>query len=353
MTTPLTTSQPHSTGSVALPAERPEAEAGPYSQPSTPMPRYPVDAVLIDAIRATIGPFVPEPWRTTPDEPRRAPATLMSIPRGPGADFPLRREDDGRADTPSVELPWIDAYLGATEAAAETSAAFEAHSNIGIDGDMAESVVEAAVASKPFAGDSAPPSTIDHSAPSIAATFAEIDAVSVDEPAVVAEQVPLAESATSEVRSHGVVNGGLAEVPGAGEEWPMDEAGAALRAIASDMPSRDSTPVESTPPTVQRVITPLYVPPVAATPPLPMWGDDDLMDIMPTKPSAAGAAEPWAEQARRESERVGNPHAVANALETLAQRVRRGELELPAYAPDVSDAALLAAALAALLGVRR
>jgi hypothetical protein len=73
------------------------------------------------------------------------------------------------------------------------------------------------------------------------------------------------------------------------EAWPLEEAGAAMRALADDLRTRE--PVESSTPRVTspRSITPLYVPPVASTPPLPMWGDDDLMDIMPVKPNVARA----------------------------------------------------------------
>ena len=45
--------------------------------------------------------------------------------------------------------------------------------------------------------------------------------------------------------------------------------------------------------------------------------------------------------------------AAAAALETLARRIRDGELPIPGYAPGMGDAAALAAALASLLGLRR
>ena len=85
-----------------------------------------------------------------------------------------------------------------------------------------------------------------------------------------------------------------------------------------------------------------------------MWGDEDLMDIMPVRRmrTAATEGEPWADQARRQSE-TGGAEAAASVLESLARRVRDGELTLSGYSPDMGEPAALAAALAALLGVRR
>jgi hypothetical protein len=86
-----------------------------------------------------------------------------------------------------------------------------------------------------------------------------------------------------------------------------------------------------------------------------MWGDDDMMDIMPVKSPRqhVDSNEHWAARARRESERSGTNEAAALALESLARRVRDGEISIPGYTPDMGDAAALAAALAALLSVRR
>ena len=71
---------------------------------------------------------------------------------------------------------------------------------------------------------------------------------------------------------------------------------------------------------------------------------------MPT-PGSSSAIEPWADRARRAGDE--NAEAAARALELLARRVREGEISLAGYEPRLGDAAALAAALAALLGVRR
>jgi len=86
------------------------------------------------------------------------------------------------------------------------------------------------------------------------------------------------------------------------------------------------------------------------------WSNDDMNERsvapnrMPT-PGAVSSIEPWADRARRSGD--GNAETAARALEVLARRVRDGEVSLKGYEPRLGDAAALAAALAALLGVRR
>jgi hypothetical protein len=73
--------------------------------------------------------------------------------------------------------------------------------------------------------------------------------------------------------------------------------------------------------------------------PLPAWSDEDFVDIMPA-PSPSRAPLSSALDLREEA---------ARAFESIAGRVRRGDLELPVFVPGMGDAAMLAAALAALL----
>jgi hypothetical protein len=73
--------------------------------------------------------------------------------------------------------------------------------------------------------------------------------------------------------------------------------------------------------------------------PLPAWSDEDFVDIMPA-PSTSRAPIAPAIDLRDEA---------ARTLEAIAGRVRRGDLELPVFVPGMGDAAMLAAALAALL----
>jgi hypothetical protein len=71
--------------------------------------------------------------------------------------------------------------------------------------------------------------------------------------------------------------------------------------------------------------------------PMAEWADDDLMDeIMPAPSDRRAMSTSTAEHAAR-------------TIEAVAERVRRGELALPAYATGMGDAATLAATLAALL----
>lgn len=124
-----------------------------------------------------------------------------------------------------------------------------------------------------------------------------------------------------------------------------------MRDLSSDLPARDA----------------FDAPLVAGAAPqdLPMWSDDDMMDIMPVRASATPDAEqayddhrsPGGEGGRGSERRDGevpaaSREAAARALEGLAGKVRGGELVLPGYASEMGDAAALAAALAALLGVR-
>ncbi len=347
MTSPMPSPQHTPFSSVAhVVPDRTGQEAGPYAQPSTPQARFAVDAVLIDAIRATVGPFVPEPWRTnggsqtpmetpveveTPMEPMETPATsTLQETSTAGKHAQEELADEQAAAEASVELPWIDAFLGADE-------------DRGIETPVRSLIADAEQSVPEMPAEQALPADL------IAATFATSAAES--ETAAQAEtplDAPAQSLAETEAKTH-------ADNDPEADTWPMEEAGTAMRALTADIRSR--TP--HVPPTApvasgQRAVTPLYVPPVASTPPLPMWDDDAAMDIMPVKaPKASPGTEPWATTARRESERAGNPEAAARALEALARKVRLGEIEVPGYSSEMGDAAALAAALAALLGVRR
>jgi hypothetical protein len=129
-----------------------------------------------------------------------------------------------------------------------------------------------------------------------------------------------------------------------GEEWPLAEAGEAIRAIADDLARHTDASLDDT----EQVASD------APAPSLHMWSEDDMMDIMPVKASSPDveAAEQWATRARREAEE-GSPESAARALEALASRVRSGEIQLPTFSPEMGEAAALAAALAALLTLRR
>ncbi|MEO7520708.1 MAG: hypothetical protein ABIW79_02715 [Gemmatimonas sp.] len=132
-------------------------------------------------------------------------------------------------------------------------------------------------------------------------------------------------------------------VPATTDDWPFHDAGEQTTELSSDLPGAEATAAESGH--------------GVAPPPLPMWNDDDMMDIMPTatnRPSSANLASrdtPSPETSEQGS--FAHTESAARALESLAHRVRSGELHLAGYVPELGDAAALAAALAALLGIRR
>jgi hypothetical protein len=95
----------------------------------------------------------------------------------------------------------------------------------------------------------------------------------------------------------------------------------------------------------------------SSTAPLRAWADEDLTDIIPMRhasptvplPAVATPVASFDGSAMAADTRA---RAAAQALETLAHRVRAGELQLPGYDPRMGDAGALVLALAALLGVR-
>jgi len=140
------------------------------------------------------------------------------------------------------------------------------------------------------------------------------------------------------------------------DDWPFIDAGAQTSELSGDLRAPDRSF--------------LGADEGASPQPLPMWNDDDLMDIMPA-PAATPSderslaaslmefREPKTEygddaaaSAEREEQQAANGEHAARTLETLAQRVRSGEIVVPGYVPELGDAAVLAAALGALLGIR-
>ncbi|HYW32821.1 MAG TPA: hypothetical protein VE869_15080 [Gemmatimonas sp.] len=128
------------------------------------------------------------------------------------------------------------------------------------------------------------------------------------------------------------------------DEWPFAEAGAETTELSAEFRPLGHEQLFAD---------------VPEPAPLPMWNDDDLMDIMPPPEAVRPAEETphWtmsaADASVEESLQGTSSESAARALETLAARVRSGELRVDGYAPELGDAAVLAAALAALLGIRR
>lgn len=142
----------------------------------------------------------------------------------------------------------------------------------------------------------------------------------------------------------------------ADDSWAMNEASAdiaqladELSAVSADASADASAGVSSSAPTV------------AVEPHLPWQEDEAWMDIMPALPHSGGrdiAAE--TEWARAFGEPpapmqppplpTGDAQAAAASLESIARRLRAGDLNVPGFHAERGDAAALAAALAALLG---
>jgi hypothetical protein len=146
------------------------------------------------------------------------------------------------------------------------------------------------------------------------------------------------------------------EVAPPSDAWALDEAADQMRTLADEL--RGGGRIAGDSGTAAQSLHE-----IASSEPLSSWADDDIIDIMPlhqagisrtNRGPALGAnhsIEPWADRARRSGN--GDAEAAAQALEVLARRVRDGEISLAGYEPRLGDAAALAAALAALLGVRR
>ena len=287
--------------------------APPYAFP--PTGNAPVDPVLHSA-RGQVAPYVPAPWRGTPAvesvgavpirsvaplaaEALLAPQMPPSYPT-PAYFTPIGSpvQDDGTREAST--LPWIDTFLTSTPA-------------------MSIRAVDEPLA---FFAPPSPEASVDDAVP--------------------AAGWPL------------IAAGEAVSTPS--DAWALDEAADQMRAFADELREREriagdtGTAVQSSNAT-------------SSSDPLSAWGDDDVIHITPLHqahpsganrgpaPGASHSIEPWADRARRSGHE--DAEAAARALEVLARRVRHGEISLVGYEPRLGDAAALAAALAAVLGVRR
>ena len=153
------------------------------------------------------------------------------------------------------------------------------------------------------------------------------------------------------------------------EGWPLDDAGERMRALTTALDSHTTHSDASHASDLPEEEDPRPLP-------MPMWHDNDFVDVMPVHaaslPADVGTPTPpitmsafphtpdlfRAEpvdgaahaSASNEHARISNADATARALEALAWRVRSGDLVIPGFSADRGDAAALATALAALLG---
>lgn len=153
------------------------------------------------------------------------------------------------------------------------------------------------------------------------------------------------------------------------ESWPLDDARAELtslsqainQAIGGSDADRRSTDAEHVNPNHAEAghddvgaSLDLGALDAALAAPLPMWNDADMMDIMPVRAPMRDARESsdgtlWATHARNEPPIEDYAESVASLLESIARRVREGQVVVSGFAPEMSDAAGLAVTLASLL----
>lgn len=306
---------------------------GPYAQPND-LPSG--GAVAGGSRQPAAMPYIPALWRTRPSE------VLLAL-RGTesGTEGGTERADD-RAPSSDVELPWIDAFLDATSPSTELSPPIAERAA----DPMAEFIADEGGQVIAEGYDTANNLPYSLSNISVVTDGAVTD---VEEEAVVDERIgeghagmdmPDVESTRTATIETEAIDGPAASV----EEWPLAEASEVMRALADGL----------------RAIAP-HFPPATREPQAPTdaaalttWAEDDLLDIMPQTSVRGGldSGQHWTSQARRAARADGNTEATALVFEALAKRVRDGELLVPGFTTDMGDAAVLAATLAALLGVR-
>jgi hypothetical protein len=273
------------------------SDAGPYARPSLLAVPGALDAVLIDAIRATVGPYVPAEMRS---EGERHPSASVVLEAAAGTRArALESNAAATLDEHASDLPWIDAFVEPLDGAMEPPAAASER-------------------------DAAADASAD------AVTAAGAHAETADPNALFADKREAAETDDA--------NGAADADP-----WALDATSQELRAIAAQFAVPDFPVAEHA-----TDVTP------SAAAPLPMWSDDDAMDIMPVASSARPTEndEHWAARARRGPEHAPGAEAAAGMVESVARRIRDGELSIPGYSTEMGEAATLAAVLAAMLGAR-
>lgn len=333
---------------MSTPASNPSSGADlrstrtPYAFPHTgsaPGDRAP------NPVRLKVGPYVPEPWRRTPAlDAARAVTPLSVTPLSVGAASAAEMP-------PSYPTPAYFTPLGSMAQDDFVTPAFDLPAILDeTAGLVAVSPAEPSV--------SLPLET--PSLPWIDAFLSSTPAMpmrAVDEPAA-SFTPPSAEAIVEEAvaATERTMTAPAPEAPTPSDAWALDEAAEKMRALADEM--RDHESIAGASGEAARLFDASPSPE-----PLAAWSDDDMIDIMPLQkersaapsrtptPGSNSAIEPWADRARRAGDE--SAEAAARALELLARRVRDGEISLAGYEPRLGDAAALAAALAALLGVRR
>jgi len=351
------------------------SSAAPYA---IPQPRIASDDLEPSSARWDVGPYVPAPWRGTPEAAAVHGATPLSVTPlsvtplsvtplsvTPLSVTPLSVTPLSVTPLPPIDMPPsypTPAYftaLGSSSLDDVVATAFnmpvivhsteeEAPASVADPGELFAEAVDPVVpeaASLPWidvflsSTPAMPMRAVDERIASVTAPSTE---AIIDEVAASVQWPPSADELEALTPS---------------DAWALDDAAAQMRALADELRDRDGVEL------VSRETDRLFDGAAPPPPVLASWGDDDLIDIMPTRtappvatprmptPGSPSPIAPWADRARRAGDE--SSEAAARALEVLARRVRDGEISLAGYEPRLGDAAALAAALAALLGVRR
>ena len=155
------------------------------------------------------------------------------------------------------------------------------------------------------------------------------------------------------------------------DEWPMGEAGKRLDELTQSLTSLDASRARQEAAGSAELRTPEM-----DESEHPMWNEEEWIDIMPTPlPSSANAElnnlisqsdvsdasanEPFTAPTEESfapkttPAQVVGAESAARALEGLAQRVRAGQVQVPAFQAGVAEEAMLAGLLASMLGWRQ
>ena len=312
-----------------------------------------------NAGRVVDGPYVPAPWRGRPAEARintpltAAPVGVAEVTVGELSTSELPTNEMPASEMPpSYPTPAYFTPLGTTAQDDVLTPAFAIPAIL----EETDSLPTALLVD--------PDAVVEPSAPSLP----WIDAFLSSTPAMPMRSVEEAAALDAPPTSDAIVEEAEAETaewplsevaqaaPTPSDAWALDEAAERMRSLADELRHHDGMSSDASGPSR------LFDAPLPPEP-LPAWSDDDMIDIMPIRhertvaqahtptPRSVSAIEPWADRARRVGDE--SAEAAARALELLARRVREGEISLAGYEPRLGDAAALAAALAALLGVRR
>jgi hypothetical protein len=357
--------------------------AAPYAFPHTG--NAPADRAF-DSARVKVGPYVPEPWRGTPavDSGRAVTplsvAPLFETPRFETPRFETPLVETARFATPRPVTPIVVEAMAAPEMppsyptpAYFTPLVSQAQDDVVASAFELPGLVEETDGRAEWAS-APPPASVEPVAPMlpwIEAFLSSTPAMpmrAIDEridETLVAATASFTPASPEAIVEEAIIEEAAAalwpmpaapEAPTPSDAWALDEAAEQMRALADEL--REQHGVAHDAGEAARLFDETASPDL-----LSAWSDDDMIDIMPMQnersvapnrlptPGPISAIEPWADRARRSGDE--NAETAARALEVLARRVRDGEISLTGYEPRLGDAAALAAALAALLGVRR